>query len=136
MVNIFSPIFELLSCILTNFTATSSGVWLLSVPKASVGWYDILDKLTSVNIQSQDLIQLKNGLSPGKCLSIAQTEDFDQNIELNIVDCAEKQFAICRIEAPKTATPGKPPKFPCLETNSNGRKKRNLNNGKCQNKNK
>ena len=77
---------------------------------------------------------MRNGLSPGKCISISQTEDLDQKIELNIADCAEKLFAICRIEAPKTATPSKPPKFPCLETSSNARKKRNLHNGKYQTK--
>ena len=109
-------------------------MWLLSIPKVSVGWYDVLDKLKSVNIKPQDLIQLKNGLSPGKCLSIAQTEYFDQNIVLNIVDCTERQFAVCRIKTPETATPSKPPKFPCLETNNNARKKRNLDNGKYQNK--
>ena len=109
-------------------------MWLLSIPKVSVGWYDVLDKLTSVNIKSQDLIHLKNGLSPGKCLSMTKTEDLHQNIILKIVDCTEKQFAACRIERPKTATPSKPPKFPCLETSSNARKKRSLHNGKYQNK--
>ena len=111
------------------YTGFSSGLWLLSTPK-TVGWLDVLSKIPSLNVNSQTLDLLKNGLPSGTCLYMTQIQDSAYKFELNRADCNEKQFAVCRIDPPRTAAPSKPPKFPCLNQGSSARRKRNIDDGK------
>ena len=115
-----------------HFKGTFSGTWLLGRQNTEVEWYNVLSKMSSLVIDSQNNDIFKNGLTPGKCISIQKDPDSDDKFKLNVDDCNYKRRTICRIDTPTIAAPSKPSKFPCLDNAVSSRIKRHTNDGKLQ----
>ena len=109
---------------------TFYGTWLLSTQKTELKWYNVLSKMSSLVINSDFNDIFKNGLTPGKCLSMQKDSDTDDKLKLNVDDCSYNRHTICRIDPPTIAPPSKPSKFPCLDDAVSSRVKRRTNNGK------
>lgn len=90
----------------------------------------MLSKIPSLDVNLHKLDLFKNdSQGGGTCLSVNQISDSDYKFGLDIADCNDKRFAVCRIDPPITAAPSKPPKFPCLDPI---RRKRNAADGKLK----
>ena len=92
----------------------------------------MLSKIPSLDVNLHNLDLFKNDSHGGTCLSLNQVSDSDYKFELDIADCNEKRFAVCRIAPPITAAPSKPPKFLCLDQTRSARRKRNADDGKLK----
>ena len=105
---------------------------MLTRPKINEMWYEKLSQSPKDENLLQNLNQASDEVSDVKCLTLNKVSKSDPKFSLRVLDCNEKHAAICRVKPQMINDLTKPPKFPCLALNQDGRRKRSTHNSSRQ----